>query len=229
MPFVIRKFDEAQTLGQKLHTMRRAANFTLTEMADKTKIQKKHLKAFEAGAYNKLPDPIYARNFLKTYVQTLGGDVDYFLDQFEHERGTCDFLSEARLPRRRANAMQFLVASRFIKIFILAILSISLTGYIGYQVKAIIAPPELSIYAPQDGIMTDKATILVDGTAELGVRVKVNGQRVLLNRDGTFEIEIALERGLNIITIEATKRYSKPQTEYRRVVLEQDRSISLAR
>ena len=36
------------------------------------KIQKSFLQAFEMGNYAKLPDPIYARNYLKVYVRALG-------------------------------------------------------------------------------------------------------------------------------------------------------------
>lgn len=226
MAFVIRKFDQAQTLGEKLHAMRREANFTLAEMEEKTKIRKAFIKAFESGEYNKLPASIYARNYLKIYVRALGGDTTYFLDLFEQERGTCDFVGSSRLPRRRTRALQFLVASKFLKVGAISLVAFAVVGYIGWQLQAIAAPPDLLVYAPNDGIMTDEAMITVSGHAEEGTQVKINGDMVLLEQSGFFEKEIALERGLNVIEVESTKRYSKPAVEYRRVVLEQDRTIS---
>jgi transcriptional regulator with XRE-family HTH domain len=228
MPFVIRKFDNAQTLGQKLKAMRRAANFTMNEMEKKTKIRKVFLKAFESGAYNKLPAPIYARNYLKTYVKALGGNETYFLDQFEEERGTCDFVGSARLPRRRTRALQFLVASKFIKVGALMLVGLTVLTYVGVQLRTIASPPELLVYAPNDGELTGEALIAVTGHAEEGASVNVNGEEVLLSQDGFFETDIALERGVNLIIIESTKRYSRPAVEQRRVVLDQNRSISLA-
>jgi transcriptional regulator with XRE-family HTH domain len=226
MAFVIRKFDYSESLGEKLKSIRTSAGLTLTEMAAKTKIRKVFLKAFETGNYGKLPDPVYSRNFLKMYVRALGGDTKYFLEQFESECGTCDFTKNARLPRRRARALQFLVASRFVKVFALSLVGLAIVGYLGYQVRAIVSPPELMVYAPGDGILTNEALITVAGQVEEGAHVRVNDIDVLLSTDGTFEIEVALERGLNVIAIESTKRYSKPATAYRRVVLQQDRTIS---
>ncbi|MBI4713676.1 hypothetical protein HY771_00605 [Candidatus Uhrbacteria bacterium] len=49
-----------------------------------------------------------------------------------------------------------------------------------------------------------------------------------MTKKGAFEFEIALERGLNVIKIEGMKRYSKPAIEYRRVLLNQDKTITLA-
>ncbi|MDG1949642.1 MAG: helix-turn-helix domain-containing protein [bacterium] len=226
MSFVIRTFDYSETLGVKLKALRRSANFTLTEMASRTKIQKSFLKALEEGRYSELPDPVYTRNFLRIYVRALEANETYFLEQFESECGTCDFMKNARLPRRRAQALQFLVASRFVKVFAVAAMALVISGYIGYQVRAIILPPELMVVSPSDGIMTDDAMIAVSGSAEPGTQVTINGQGVLLSQDGDFEVDIALERGVNVIIVESARRYSKPAVEYRRVVLEQDRNLS---
>lgn len=226
MAFVIRKFDYSESLGKKLKAIRAAAGWTLSEMAAKTKIRKSFLQAFESGDFAKLPDPVYARNYLKVYVRTLGGDVDYFLQQFEMECGTCDFTKNSRLPRRRARALQFLVASRFVKVCSLGLVGVAIVAYLGLQVRTIVSPPELIVFAPQDGIQTQEALITVTGQAQAGARVKVNGVDVLLSQDGIFEMAVALERGLNVIAIESQKRYSKSATEYRRVVLGENHKIS---
>ncbi|MBI4435668.1 helix-turn-helix domain-containing protein [Candidatus Uhrbacteria bacterium] len=226
MAFVIRKFDYSESLGEKLKAIRKSAGLTLSELSATTKIRKAFLQAFETGNYAKLPDPIYARNFLRVYVRALGGDVEYFLQQFETECGTCDFTKNIRLPRARARALQFLVASRFIKIFALSFVGLAIVAYLGMQVRSILSPPDLLVFSPMDGIKTDEALIIVTGQAQEGARVQVNGMDVLLEQDGTFEVDVALERGLNVIAIESTKRYSKPATEYRRVVLGEDRTVS---
>ncbi len=226
MAFVIRKFDYSENLGAKLKAIRRSANFTLSEMETKTKIRKSFLKAFETGDYATLPDPIYAKNYLKVYVRALGGDVSYFMDQYEAECGTCDYMKNARLPRRRAGSWQFLVASRYVKVLAVLAVALTITGYVGYQVREIVSPPDLLVYQPFDGVLTGEALIAVTGHAEDGASVKVNGVNVLLSQTGSFEIDVALERGLNIIEIESTKRYSRPAMEYRRVVLQHDRTLS---
>lgn len=228
MTFIIRKFDHSESLGGKLKAIRAAAGLTLSELSARTKIRKIFLQAFETGNYAKLPDPVYARSYLKVYVRALGGDVGYFLEQFESECGTCDFTKNARLPRARARTFQFLVASRFVKIFSFGFVGLMIVGYLGLQVRAIISPPELLIFDPTDGIKTQEALITVTGQAQEGSHVRVNGLDVLLSQDGTFEVDVALERGLNVIAIESQKRYSKPAMEFRRVVLMETRTISFS-
>ncbi len=228
MTFVIRKFDHDLKLGEKLKALRKAANITLSEMEQKTKIQKKYIKAFETGRYQNLPDPIYARNFLKIYVNTLRTDPKYYLDLFEQERGTCDFVKKAVMPRQRTRKIKFLVASKFIKIGFILLTAFSVMTYMGIQVHSIITAPELLIVSPSDGVTTKEASILVTGQTEEGAQVNVNGVPVLLLSDGSFEEKIALERGLNIIKIEGAKRYSKKAIEYRRVVLKQNKLITFA-
>jgi len=226
MAFVIRQFDYSESLGEKLKAIRKSAGLTLSELSTKTKIRKSFLQAFETGTYGKLPDPIYARNYLKVYVRALGADASYFLEQFELECGTCDFTKNARLPRARARAFQFLVASHFVKVFLLVLVGLTIVGYLGFQIKAILSPPDLFVFTPSDGIKTDDALITVTGQAQQDTRVRVNGIDVLLSQDGTFSVEVALERGLNVIIVESQKRYSKPATEYRRVVLGENKTIS---
>lgn len=228
MSFSIRQFDHQERLCDKLKALRKEVGLTLSDMEEKTKINKTSIKYLEAGAYDKLPDPIYTRNFLKIYLRVLRADETYYLNLFEQERGTCDFTKQACLPRQRARAFRFLVASRFMKVGGFLLLALGIVFYLGSQVQAIMSPPELSIFEPNDGSITHDATILVTGAAEQNAGVRINGTDVLLTKTGSFEVEVALERGLNVIKIESVKRYSLPSIEWRRVILQQDQTMTLA-
>jgi transcriptional regulator with XRE-family HTH domain len=221
MAFVIRKFQDNKTVGDKLREMRKLENFTLAELAEKTKIHKKYLQAFEENDYQTLPEPIYTRNFLKTYVRALGGDVDYILQQYEEECSTCDYLKHARLPRKKTKPIQFLIANKYLRFAILGVFALLIVSYLGVQVHHIITPPDILVLSPPDGMVTEQAILTVNGKVDDGVIIKVNNEEVLLSKDGTFETEIALEKGLNVITVEGQKRYSRTTKTYRRVVLEQ--------
>ncbi len=227
MTFVIRQFHNEQTLGEKLQLLRKEARLTLTELSEKTKIQKSYIKAFESNTFHLLPDTIYARNYLKTLVRGLGGDADYYLDQFEQERGTCDVINKHQTFRQRARAKTFFVASRFVQIGVFVLFVGVLASYIGFEIKTIISPPALAIVSPADGYQTTDATIIVKGKTDKGARIQINGSDVLLSQDGSFEKEVALERGLNVLQIEGAKRYSHLATEYRRVIFDNSKSVGL--
>lgn len=228
MSFTIKQFNRDERLGEKLKALRKEACLTLLEMEHYTKIGRSTLALLEAGEFARLPDPIYTRNFIKIYIRTLGADEAYYLNLYEQERGTCDFITQARLPRQRARALKFLVASRFIKFGGFSLIAGAVVFYLGLQVRSIVSPPALSIVQPTDGMITYDATIPVTGEVQDDASVQVNGSQVLLNKDGTFVTEVALQRGLNLITIESAKRYSRTSVEYRRVILEQERTLSIA-
>lgn len=228
MPFTIRKFNNTDRLGDKLKALRKELNFTLSDMAKKTKINSQYLRLLEDSELEKLPDPIYTRNFLKIYLKVLGADEAYYLNLFEQERGTCDFMKHSRMPRQRTQAFRFLVASRFVKMTLLLLIAASVVSYLGLQVRTIVTPPTLFVFEPMDGFVTQQAAISVTGSVEEGATVMINGAKVLLGKDGAFEKEVALERGLNVIKIESVKRYSRMHTQYRRVILEENRAVSIA-
>lgn len=228
MGFVIRKLNNAKTLGEEIRELRKATGWTLGEMETRTKVRRSFLDAFENDRFCDLPDTLYARNYLRSYLRGLGvADPSYYLTRWEEARGTCDFVDASRLPRQRVRGMALLVSSRFLKVAGVAAVLLAVTAYIGTEVRDIVSPPSLVLVDPLDGMATTDATVTVAGQTDPGANVKVNGERVLLNSDGSFIADIALERGLNVIVVEGAKRYSRSATEYRRVVLEESRDTAV--
>ncbi len=226
MAIAIRKFNDTETLGDALRVLRLSIPRTLSEMSTLTKIPKNLLEAFEKNAFLCLPQPSYARRFLKKYVDALGGDEAYFLQRFEEERGTCDLTTIARLPPRRANPGSQFTPFALAKIGALGLGTLTAICYLGFQVRSITAPPKLAIETPSDGYVTQNAVVKMRGRADTKSTVKVNGMEVLTRTDGQFETDIALERGLNIVMVESAKRYSQTAKAYRRIILEQGQSTA---
>lgn len=227
MTFVIRKFDP-QGFGAALRAMRKASNTTLSELEAKTKIRRCYLEAFELEEFDKLPDPIYSRNFLKRYVCALGGDETYFLQWFNECSGRCDFLKGRNVPTQQTRIKTLFSLGRMIKIGVVSLCVMASVGYIGWQLQGLLAAPEILVFEPMDGYVTDEAQLAINGRTDQQVNITINGTRVLLNQDGSFDTNIHLERGLNIIRIEGAKRYSKEAKIYRRVILEQSQQLGRA-
>lgn len=221
MPIVIRKFNHSETLGDALRTLRLSIPRTLSEMAAATKIQKATLDAFEKNAFSKLPPPSYAQRFLKTYVQALGGEEAYFLQRFDEERGSCDLTHVARLPPQRARPGWRMTGMSAAKAGGVLVASLAIVCYLGWQVRNITAPPKLAVFFPADGYITHDAVVHVRGSADPKATVMVNGTEVLTRQDGTFETDVALQRGLNVVTVEGAKRYSRMAEAHRRIILEE--------
>jgi len=227
MSFSLRKIDSAgASFGAKLKALRRDRGFNYDQAAQATRLGRGVIEAFEHDEFCLLPDSVYARRFLKTYVRFLGGDEAYFLDCFDHARGTCDFVDPLLLPRKKVRRAWFLVTPRIFRFVGLGCVALAILGYLGFEVKSIVTPPGIELATPNDGYATDKATIQVQGRVFEEVEVYVDGKQILLNQDGTFLAQVDLERGMNLISIEAKKRYSRSSTLYRRVIFEKSDNLS---
>ncbi|MCH8049776.1 helix-turn-helix domain-containing protein [Patescibacteria group bacterium] len=221
MVFVMRKLDRVpQTLGEKLRALRRGQAVSLDMMERATHIQRRYLEALERGRYENLPEPLYTRNFIRAYTRVLNADEHYFLELYQEECGLCDLVGPMRTPRQKVKKSRFFVWNQFVKFGLLGLVAFSVIGYLGWQVQSIMAPPNVILFSPADESMTTEAMIHVEGVVEGEATVYVNGEQVVVNQDQSFETEVDLEKGLNVITIEAERRYSRRAVIERRVVFE---------
>lgn len=222
MVFVMRKLDRVpQTLGEKLRALRRGQAVSLEMMETSTHIQRKYIEALERGRYDELPEPLYTRNFIKAYARVLGADETYFIELYEEESGRTDLLTPHRMPRLRVNRAWLFAPARFLKMCTFAALAVCILGYFSWQVRGIVRAPQIVIEGPADGTQADSAMVSVHGHVENDdVTLIVNGSQVVINSDKTFDTTVDLTRGLNVITVEGTRRYSQKATEYRRVVFD---------
>lgn len=219
MVFVMRKLDRTpQTLGEKLRALRRGQAVSLEMMERTTHIQRRYLEALERGRYENLPEPLYARNFIRAYARALHADEQYFIELYEEECGKCDLVAPMRAPRQRVKQSKFFVWTRFLKFGALALVAIVLTGYLGWQIQAIIAPPQIVVFTPIDATISTHPFQKVEGFVDGEATVYVNGEQVVIDAEHYFKTTIDLNQGLNEITIEAERRYSK-RAEIMRVVV----------
>lgn len=227
MVFVMRKLDsEPQTLGKKLRALRRGKAITLDIMERTTHIQRKYLEALEQGRFESLPEPLYARNFIRAYTRALGADETYFLELYEEECGACDLIAPMCSPRQRVNKRRFVIWNHFVRYSALAGLMLLIFGYIGYQVVSIIQAPNIVLLTPATDMLTHEAQLLVQGMVEGEASVFINGEQIVVNEDLTFNTSVDLREGINTLTVEAERRYSRRSVVERSVVFDPQQGIS---
>lgn len=221
MAFVVRKIEQAgASFGKKLKALRHDRGLNISQLSVATHVHENVIRAFEADAFHALPEPIYARNFLRTYVRYLGGDERYFLQGFEDARGTCDLVDPSLLPRQKVRRARFLVTPRIFRFLAVGLVATLVLVYLGVEVRRILIAPSIALTTPIDGLTTTFPLVVVSGNVFEQADVQINGEKILLNRDGSFSTNVDLNRGLNLISVSAKKRYSKTSTVYRRVFLE---------
>ena len=83
-------------------------------------------------------------------------------------------------------------------------------------------PPVLNVTSPDDGLITNKSTVVVAGTTNDStsspVTLTVNGNTVSVGSDGSFSTTVTLSEGKNTITIKAVDKAGKVSTVTRTVI-----------
>lgn len=72
-------------LGTRLKEARIAKGYSLEDLQDLTKIQKRYLAGIEEGNHSMMPGPFYARAFIKQYAESVGLNADELLEQHKSE------------------------------------------------------------------------------------------------------------------------------------------------
>ncbi len=211
-----------KALGEKLRNLRRSQAVSLEMIETLTRVRKCYLEALEWGRYDLLPDPMYTRNYIRSYARALNADETYFLELYAEESGRTDLLSPHRLPRERLKKQNFFVATHWLSGLVLGVAALTVVLYLGYQANRLLSAPTIALLNPANDSAVGSALLPVSGTVDnKEVQLKINGTNVVIKDDKTFSTTLDLVRGLNVVTVEAKRRYSKSAIIYRRVVFDE--------
>jgi transcriptional regulator with XRE-family HTH domain len=222
--FCYKNLAPAIRLGKLLKAKRKKLKLSVAKIAALTYVQPKYVQAIEQGCYHNLP-PTKAHRlaYIRSFAAAVGLDTSDCLNQFDWEEGLND--APSIHPKRNVKLFPFASVSIFLRNSLVIVLALFFVGYLGWQVKGILRPPHLAIYAPLEGYITSQPAALVQGETEKESGLKVNGQEVMVNEQGQFETKIDLSEGVNTITIEATKKHGKTTTEVRHLIVKPNSSL----
>jgi len=219
MNFKSKEIINKETAGEILKEARERKKVSLKEVEKITKIQAKYLEALENSQYEKLPSDVYTRNFLKVYTQLLGLKFESIFELYKREKSFFDNLNEKKKVPFKFKP-RFMITPQLIKIILVGFIVIILLVYLGRGIKRIISVPILIVNNPQNKLITNQEFVKVEGRTEKEVRVTINNQEVLSDKNGYFEKTIDLQKGLNIIKVTAARKHSKENVVYREILVE---------
>lgn len=102
---------------------------------------------------------------------------------------------------------------------IIGVLIVACLIYLSFLLKRIFEPPFLVINFPPDNFTTSDIRLVINGQSEAETEITINGQGVLADNQGKFEREIYLQSGINRITVVSEKKYSRPATVTKQVLV----------
>lgn len=214
------------TLAETLIQAREKTGLEVAALADKLKVPEEKLVAFERGDYSNLPDDVYTRIMLKAYAAVIGLEPGTVTKVYNRERSVVRHETPAperpwtRHPADAVPSAQLTVLPKIIRGAVAVSLVLALGVYLAMEVKALMAPPAVTLMSPDDGVITRVHSIVVDGSTEPEASVIVSGKEVTPDGNGHFSDTIQLQDGMNVITVVAKKKHSREMTVTRRIIVD---------
>lgn len=84
-----------------------------------------------------------------------------------------------------------------------------LVGYGLYQTKNLMLGPSIAIASPINGAAVAMNPVEVKGQAERIAFISLNGEKIFTDEQGNFSQKLLLNRGYNIIKLEAQDKFGR--------------------
>lgn len=223
--FVTKPVLSAQTVGERLQSVRHAKGYSVEEIVRRTGVRRGYILAIEEGRFEELPAPVYSAGFVKKYAHTLhlpAAELERafrqeyaFLQQLEDQRSAYMVEREGELPSETARKARS--ARQWVQLIAGVCIVLVLAAYIALQAIWLSAPPTLIVVDPSTDVRVQDTSYMIVGSVEEGSQLVLNGESVPVASDGTFRIEVPLQQGENRLEFQARNSAGKT-TEVERVL-----------
>ncbi|OGF25792.1 hypothetical protein A2303_07405 [Candidatus Falkowbacteria bacterium RIFOXYB2_FULL_47_14] len=218
--------DNVELVSRRLKTSRRAQKLELADAAKATNINILYLDALENGHFEKLPQGLYGKNFLKEYAEYLGVEAAELIDLAAPEIAEYRPKNSKLFSERITHPSNFLSLPKLIKgLFAVAAISVCVI-YLGGEFGGIISPPRLEIINPAANLFTGRTSVDIEGYTEPEAEVTINDLPVLTGPDGHFIQKVNLKSGLNTISVTAQKKYSRKNNVVKKILVNNETSLT---
>jgi len=201
-----------KTAGDLLKEKRLLKELTLEQVAAKTKIKIEYLEAIENSDFARLPSSTFAKGFLRNYATLLHLNSDTILAMFRR-----DFTENSKgeiIPRGLVAPLSSQPKFFSVNLILVTLATLVFLGFLGFQLLSWWSLPKLKLLQPKDGD-TYGEKVTIKGVADRDATVSINGQKVILDQNGGFTLDLILSAGTQSVLVESTNRQGKTTSENR--------------
>ena len=201
------------TAGEVLKNKRESLGKPLDQVSSDTKIQKRFLEYIEQDKFSYFDSEVFLTGFIKIYAKYLGLDINRILALYRRSNPSVqrELIKKEEKESKGKNIVGKKQLSfktldpKTLVTFILSTFLLLIIGYIGLQIYKFQTPPEITILEPLDEAEVNEESVTVKGEVDNNTVIEINDKPVETNDDGSFEKEIELKEGSNLITVRAKK------------------------
>lgn len=198
------------TAGEVLKKKRESLGKSLITASQDTKIQKRFLQYIENDEFSKFDSEVFLTGFIKIYSKYLTLDTEKILALYRRSHPLKKDISSIK-SKTFGIHKRITFTPKSIITLVSIIFFVSILGYIGLQIYKFQSPPTVTIISPEDSIVVTEPTLTVQGITQQSVIIEVNNSLTEVATNGSFQKEITLQEGINIITIRASKNSNSVQ------------------
>lgn len=202
-----------RSLGNTIQNKRTQENISLSDLEKETKIRKEFLSAIEEGRWEMLPEFPVVQGFVRSIAHVLDIDEQLVLALLRRDYPKKE-LSQTPKPDVRN---KFIWSPKWTLIAGALVVIIIIIGYLAYQYKQFVSPPELLVTKPAEEEILKLGVYTVEGKTTTDATVIINNQPTFINDDGSFTEDIEIAKETKEISIKATSRAGR-ETEIRRKI-----------
>mgnify|MGYP002682407251 FL=1 len=155
--------------------------------------------------FSKFDSDVFLTGFIKIYSQYLDLDSTKVLALFRRSKPTAKKNDLKTKSKSLFKVKKSFFTPKFFITLSIALFLLLVIGYIGIQIYNFQSPPKLQITEPQNNLTTTSQYLTIKGITEENSSLDINDSPVKINNDGTFEKELTLKEGVNLITVTVRK------------------------
>lgn len=189
-------------------------NLDPKKLAQATNIPEKYLESLLGGDYKKLPAAPYVRGYLDRVAAALNLNNEELWEVYQKEvslkkSGPSDLLPFNRFAMRSIKKRTILIAALIALLIIYLLLNAS--RLFGSPSLEIINPPSATL------VVFDPVFTII-GEINPQAKLLINGEEILIDRDGQFQKGYNLQPGLNLIEFSAKKFLGKETKVVKQII-----------
>lgn len=207
------------TIGEALRAAREERNESVEDVERLTHVGKKYIMALEANDLRKLPEPVYAKKFVKTLAAHFGIDQEAAAENLLKEMAVSGGVPVSDRPVNFIEGRSLVVTPTLFKTALVAAIFLGIVGYFAYSVHDILKAPSLTLYSPHDDQVFPTSRVVLEGVTESEVDLKINGESVPIEHDGSFKDILNLPPGVSNLRVAAKKKHSRENQVFLKVVV----------
>ncbi len=207
------------TIGEILRSAREKKKLTIEAVEKATKIRAKFIDSLEANKFDNLPGPTYARGFVKNYAAFLNLPVDEML-AFYRRQASGEVPSNIIKSDSRSAVRGLRMTPQLFTAISVGLLLVCFFAYLIFTYFQFAGAPALTLNSPANNVVVREDSVEIVGKTDPGATLAINNQQVTISENGTFDVKVPLQPGLNTLSIVATNKFHRKTIVTRNLRLE---------